>query len=149
MDGLTEEKLGEFLQLFKLYDKEGDGAIRTQDLGQVLRACGLHASEAEINTMMRQVDPSNIGTINFPSFLDCLSAFTQRSSDLEDILDAFRCFDKSNSGYIDARELKQVLLSMGERLSEQEAEELVREADKDRTGQIYYYNFAKIMSGQA
>ena len=40
----------------------------------------------------------------------------------EELLEAFRIFDKQNSGVISATELKHVVKSMGEPLTEEEAE---------------------------
>jgi len=145
---LTEDRISELLHLFRLYDKEGDQALRTQDLGQVLRACGQNCTESEVNSLMRQVDPQNTGTISFPAFLDMMAARTSMASDVDDIIEAFRSFDKNNTGYVDAKELKQVLVSLGEKLSDQEAEEMIRDAGGDR-GQINYRQFAKVLAGKS
>lgn len=54
----------------------------------------------------------------------------------DETLAAFRVFDKDNSGTISADELKHVMKSLGEDLTDAEIDEMIREADKDHDGTI-------------
>jgi calmodulin len=54
-------------------------------------------------------------------------------------------FDKDNDGYISAAELRHVLTNIGEKLSDEEVDEMIREADIDGDGQINYEEFVKMM----
>lgn len=56
----------------------------------------------------------------------------------EDLREAFKVFDKDGNGQISQSELKQVMLSLGENLTEDEIEEMVLEADIDGDGQVNY-----------
>lgn len=49
---------------------------------------------------------------------------------------AFNVFDQDGSGTISADELRQVMKSLGENLTDEEIDEMIREADKDRNGTI-------------
>lgn len=49
---------------------------------------------------------------------------------------AFDVFDKDGSGTISADELKHVMRSLGEDLTDAEINEMIREADKDNNGTI-------------
>ena len=57
----------------------------------------------------------------------------QIDSDLEetDIREAFTIFDNDGNGQISRSELRHVMMNMGEKLSEEECEFLVEEADID------------------
>ena len=48
-------------------------------------------------------------------------------------------FDKNNCGYIDANELKEVLKSMGEPLTDEDIKEMFNLADVDTEGKLNYY----------
>jgi len=66
------------------------------------------------------------------------------------MLEAFKFFDKDNSGYITAEELKSVLDSIGEKLSQGEIEEIIRQADVDGDHTINYQEFVRfIMQSQS
>ena len=49
---------------------------------------------------------------------------------------AFEVFDKDGSGTISADELRTVMKSLGENLTDDEINEMIREADKDGNGSI-------------
>ena len=64
----------------------------------------------------------------------------------KDYLDyIFKYFDKDGNGYITALELSSVMNSLGEKLTEEEVEEMIREADIDGDGQIDYDEFVRMM----
>lgn len=45
-------------------------------------------------------------------------------------------FDKDGNGYITAQEFKHFMTTMGERFSEEEVDEIIREVDKDGDEQV-------------
>lgn len=47
-------------------------------------------------------------------------------------------FDKNGNGTIDIKELRKVLTSIGEKLSDKEVDILFKEADKNKDGMIQY-----------
>jgi EF-hand domain pair len=47
----------------------------------------------------------------------------------EEIREAFKVFDKDGNGFISAAELAHVMANLGEKLSEEEVAEMIREAD--------------------
>ncbi len=58
-------------------------------------------------------------------------------------LEAFRVFDKERTGFISRTELKQVLVSMGETMTDEEAEDLLKETIVNPDGNIDYMAFVK------
>jgi calmodulin len=57
----------------------------------------------------------------------------------------FDQFDKDGNGFISAAELRHVMTNLGEKLTDEEVDEMIREADIDGDGQINYEEFVKVM----
>ena len=62
--------------------------------------------------------------------------------------EAFSAFDKDNSGYIDATELRIVLEMMGQKTTEEEIYRMIAEASPQNTGQITYEQFKHVIAEQ-
>ena len=142
---LTEEKIGECREVFDLFDKDKDGAITIKELGDVLRALGANPTQAELDEMIEEVDNNISQRIEFKQFLELFAKKMKDPDTEEDLIEAFRIFDFNNEGIISSSELKHVMVTLGELMSEEEADELVREADLDGDGLINYLRFIKIM----
>ena len=54
----------------------------------------------------------------------------------QEIAEAFKVFDREGNGYVSAAELRHVMMTLGEKLSEAEADEMIREVDIDGDGQV-------------
>ena len=56
----------------------------------------------------------------------------------EEIREAFRIFDRDGNGLISANELRQIMANLGEKLTDEELDEMMREADLNGDGHIDY-----------
>ena len=78
------------------------------------------------------------GTIDFPEFLTMMARKMKDTDSEEEIKEAFRVFDKDGNGYISAAELRHVMTNLGEKLTDEEVDEMIKEADIDGDGQVNY-----------
>lgn len=143
--GLTDEQIAEFKEAFSLFDKDGDGTITTKELGTVMRSLGQNPTEAELQDMINEVDVDGNGTIDFPEFLTMMARKMKDTDSEDEIREAFKVFDKDANGLISATELRHVMTNLGEKLTDEEVDEMIREADVDGDGQINYEEFVKMM----
>uniref|UniRef100_A0A0E0MUP0 EF-hand domain-containing protein n=1 Tax=Oryza rufipogon TaxID=4529 RepID=A0A0E0MUP0_ORYRU len=144
-DQLTDDQIAEFKEAFSLFDKDGDGCITTKELGTVMRSLGQNPTEAELQDMINEVDADGNGTIDFPEFLNLMARKMKDTDSEEELKEAFRVFDKDQNGFISAAELRHVMTNLGEKLTDEEVDEMIREADVDGDGQINYDEFVKVM----
>jgi calmodulin len=145
VEQLTGDQIAEFKEAFSLFDKDGDGSITTKELGTVMRSLGQNPTEAELQDMISEVDVDGNGTIDFPEFLNLMARKMKDTDSEEELKEAFRVFDKDQNGFISAAELRHVMTNLGEKLTDDEVDEMIREADVDGDGQINYEEFVKMM----
>ena len=142
---LTDEQIAEFKEAFALFDKDGDGTITTKELGTVMRSLGQNPTEAELQDMINEVDADGNGTIDFPEFLNLMARKMKDTDSEEELQEAFKVFDKDGNGTISAAELRHVMTNLGEKLTDEEVDEMIREADVDGDGEVNYEEFVKMM----
>jgi len=121
------------------------GTISSQELGTVMRSLGQNPTEAELYDMINEADVAGSGTIEFREFLDMMARMLKYADSEKEILEAFKVFDKDGNGFVSPDELRQVMINMGEKLTDEEVDEMIREADLDGDGQINYEEFVRMM----
>lgn len=123
---------------------DGDGMITTEELGIAIRSLGLDPSKGELQNMINEVDADGDGTLDFAEFLAMMARKVKDTGTEDEIMEAFRAFDKNGDGFVSAAELRQVMDSLGEKLSDNEIGEMIREADMDGDYLINYSEFAYV-----
>ena len=142
---LTEEQIAEFKEAFALFDKDGDGTITTKELGTAMRSLGQNPTEAELQDMINEVDADENGTIDFPGVLSLMARKMKDADIEEELTEAFKVFDRDGNGFISDAELRHVTTILGEKLTDEEVDEIIREADVEGDDQINDEEFVKMM----
>ena len=140
-----KEQIAELKKVFALFDEDGDGKITIKELGTMMRSLGQNPTEAELRDLINEVDADGNGTIDFPEFLNLMARKMQDTDSEEELKEAFKVFDKDGNGFISAAELRHVMTNLGEKLTDEEVDEMIREADVDGDGQVNYDEFVKMM----
>ena len=110
-----------------------------------MKSLGQHPTDAELDDMIRMVDVDGNGTIDFPEFITMMAKKSKDGNSEEEILDAFKVFDTDGNGFISAAELKHIMFNLGENMTDEEIDEMIRQADIDGDGQINYEEFVKMI----
>lgn len=143
---LTATEIAEFREAFALFDKDGDGTISSTELETILKSLGQTPTREELQDMINEVDVDGNGTVDFHEFLTMMASKNRTASAEDEIREAFCVFDKDGNGKISADELKNVMINLGEKLTDEELEEMIREADIDGDGEVNYEEFVKMMT---
>ncbi|KAL9125382.1 MAG: hypothetical protein Q9217_005405 [Psora testacea] len=133
---LLPDQLADLRAAFALFDDNGDGEITAAELGSVMRSLGLKPSDTELQDLMNEIDVDRSGTISFEEFSTIMAQKVKQSDSDAELKAAFEVFDKDGNGTISAEELRNLMKSIGEDLTDQDIEEMVKEADKDGDGNI-------------
>ena len=147
MSILNDEKIKECKIIFDLIDKDKDTKITSEELGPALRVCGASPSQQELEMAIQSAgDKSNL--ITFEKFLDIYEKLINNQDSEEDIINELKKLDKNGSGNITVNELKNLLANYGDDLTKEEIDDVIREANADKSGNITIEKFAKILLGK-
>uniref|UniRef100_A0A8C0C857 Calmodulin like 6 n=1 Tax=Balaenoptera musculus TaxID=9771 RepID=A0A8C0C857_BALMU len=147
---LTAEQIKEYEGVFEMFDEEGNGAVKTDELERLVSLLGINPTKSELASMAKDVDREKKGFFNCEGFLALRGVYWEKAQNQEsELRAASRIFDKEGKGYIDWGALKYVLARAGEPLSEVEAAQMMKEADKDGGGTIDYEEFVAMMTGES
>lgn len=136
----------EIKEVFSLFVETDSDTIPASSLGVIIRSLGCVPTDAEIEAFASQYG-GDVGRISYEDFREIMTSTSERRLHSRDIVNAFRVFDTQNTGLISASELKRILMGMGEKLSAEEADDLLGEANVNAEGMIDYGEFAQhIMS---
>lgn len=136
---------------FDIYDFEGIGKVDASNLGDLLRSLDLRPTNSLIE--------KNGGTkkrgekkLTLEEFLPIYSQVKKEKEcgTHEDFMEGLKVYDKNENGSMMEAELAHVLLSLGEKLTDAECEEIFAsvQAPTDDDGFIKYEPFIKkLMSG--
>lgn len=142
--------MGENKETFNLFDDVGDGKIDGTQIGTVARALGLKPTQAQVHKAAG-AEYKRTGEKRF-SYEEFLPIYEQLQKEKEvgtfaDFMEGLRVFDKEENGKILVAELRHALLALGERLTVDEADEIVAGVE-DADGNVNYEAFIRrVMAG--
>jgi len=135
----------ELKEIFNLYDEELDGKIDGTQIGDVVRAAGLKPTNAMVTKASGQeFKRKGEKRITFEEWLPIYEQLTKEKEQggFADFLEGLKVFDKEESGKILGAELRHILLALGERLSADEVDEMMKGVE-DGEGMVNYEAFIK------
>lgn len=113
-----------------------------------MRSLGQNPSESELTDMINEVDVDSDGSIDFPEFLTMMARKMKDTDSEAEIAEAFKVFDRNGDGKISAAELRHVLTSIGEKLSDADVDQMIREADVNNDGEIDIQEFTQLLAAK-
>ncbi|KAK7478044.1 hypothetical protein BaRGS_00030720, partial [Batillaria attramentaria] len=139
---LTEVDRKDIREAFDILDEDGDGKLSTAELETLLRGQFVVASNKELKELLENMDVDKNGTVDYEEFEDFVKRNGLYKASMEevseDMRDAFQVFDKDGDGYIDVEEFKTVMMTMGDKMSEEEVQKMMKDADANGDGKIDY-----------
>lgn len=147
---LNQEMVAELQRAFSLQDNDQDGKIFSADIATVIRSVrGLKPSEVEVTEMVDEVQ-ANGDMIDLQGLVALITRYvTEPDPDRpENLAEMFRMYDKEGKGLIPVRDLCHLLTNIGEKLSDREAEDLVKLSGCLERDMVNYNKFVKVVLGQ-
>lgn len=122
---LSEEHKLQLRQAFDMFDSEGVGRIKANDVKVALYALGYDVNHKELSQLLHEVGIKNDDAMDFNEFLDVLmKKITSREARVESAR-AFRQIDDDEKGFISLQDLRAIADSLSMDLTDDELIEMI------------------------
>ncbi|XP_028561172.2 calmodulin-like protein 4 isoform X2 [Podarcis muralis] len=135
---LSQDQINEFKECFSLYDKKHKGKINASDLITVMRCLGSSPTPGEVARHLQLQKVDRTGEMDFSTFLTIMYRQMQQEDPKNEILLALLMADRKKTGFISVAELRAKLMNLGEKLSKEEVDNLLKEAKVGHNGIVRY-----------
>ncbi|KAJ9528579.1 hypothetical protein QJQ45_020442 [Haematococcus lacustris] len=131
-------------EMFQAIDEDNSGTISVDELREGLRKKGTTLALQEVQRIMDNIDVNGNSRIDYEEFLAATMHITKLNKE-DNMIEAFRHFDKDNSGFITKDEIITALREVGEEPDEVEVQTIIKSVDKNGDGTIDYEEFCVMM----
>ncbi|KAK7096334.1 calmodulin-like protein 4 [Littorina saxatilis] len=137
----TGEKIEQFKECFDFHARRGH-ISHEGDLSIIMRSLSFSPTREEISKYFKK-HVSHEGQLDFASFLDVMHEHSSVENCKKELQAALVAQDRSHLGYVNCTDVRQILTSMGEKLSRNEVDTLFREAGIPPNGQVKISEFVQ------
>ena len=127
--------------VWDVFDMEKTDKVLIKDLRVIMRALDIDLNPEELEIVKKQIDPEEEGFIRFANLKAVLEEKLKEQDTFEDLIEQFKLLDKDKDGRIANPEFKQFMQNMGSRMTADEIEEMMKEADPRNEGTIEIEDF--------
>jgi len=154
-----KEDIESYRSLFEKVDVDGNGYVDQHELKAVLEAAGVENPKREVEKMLRKAMKRRGDVLNFDEFVALMlfnSPLRKRSSlvkveplseeAIEELKRAFQRYDVDQSGYIDKKELKNLMKKEQNYVpTSQELKAIMKRVDTNGDGKLSLPEFIEMM----
>ena len=127
IDKLSKEKQEECKLVFNLYDVNKKGVISIDIVDKLCKNLGAYVPSDDIKEFKENYFEE--GVVNYEKFLVFFAEHYVKKIDKQQLINAFQFLDKGKTGSISSKELKHWLMVVGDKLTEKEADDLIKGFD--------------------
>mmetsp|Transcript_26473 Transcript_26473/g.59947 ORF Transcript_26473/g.59947 Transcript_26473/m.59947 type:complete len:144 (+) Transcript_26473:1295-1726(+) len=132
-------------ECFDLFDADGDGRLTRPELGVAVRSLGHTLTGQALAEMHAEIGP----LATFDEFKQVLAKLAKGVDTYDDLMAAFKVFDRDSAGSVPETDLRHILTSVGDRLSQDEFDEILRSVEMQPGSNLRYQDFVRMMKPAA
>ena len=111
-----------------------------------MTSLGFDSKNPAIFNMISDMDEDGNGEIDFNEFLDMMTARISENNTEDDLRRVFKLFDEERDNQISVENLKKVARELGEDISDEELNEIIKRADLDGDGKLGFEDFYQVIT---
>ena len=110
---------------------------------------GRTLEEDDEQNFLEAADPEETGKISKDNFLATVEAlFSLTKENVNELMEAFKVFDINNTGKISVKNLKKILVNIGQEFNEEQADDIIKYINVDKNGNIDIADFIQVWKFQ-
>ena len=138
-----ENELREQREAFNVFDHDKNNKLNKDEARYAFMALGWNFTDEELASIMNNF--AKEGLISFEDFSNYLFTRSKDAEIEEEIMETFVEMDKDGDGKINAKDLKYLLYSIGEKFEDEEINEIINETSSTNDGCIHYKDMVKLI----
>ena len=114
-----------------------------------MKSLGLEVTEAELRGMMSRIKLGEVEEITVVEFVQLMASMRTQGGVVEtgrDMIQAYGLMDVDNDGLISPHDLMHAFECVGEKISLEQAQDMIRVADHDLDGTCDFSDFERILT---
>ncbi|XP_050044893.2 uncharacterized protein [Dermacentor andersoni] len=142
---LSDDRVAELKKVFEGYDAQGTGKIPVSELGSVMRSLGYKLTDSMLRDFLGPVKRTGI---TFSEFITMMAKDVLAVDAEEEFKQVFKVFDRNGDGFVSCAELRHAMTTLGQKLSTEDVDEMIRVADKDAKGKLTFDEFVTMVTSK-
>lgn len=146
---IPDDLLEEYQEIFDSYDVNGNGVIDKKEMESILQKLGQPATSKQIEKVFNELGNSK-SQLTFEEFIEFIKKYhlSKNKNSTDDVIGAFQVFDRNHNGVLSLSEFKHILMDLGQKFSEEEVNDLFKESDLNKDGNLDYREFVTFWQEQ-
>ena len=130
-------------EICQLFDKDNDETIYLKDILDLVKALGIGLNNETRPILNNFIEKSNQEKISFDDFFQLYDILIQHKKSKEEeaaeLYKAFQFFDGEGTGFIELNYFKKAITNFGEKISEEDFNNIIEKCITDETGKKIDY----------
>ena len=137
---LTEEQKREIKEAFSTFEETG---IEADELKSAMQALGFDAKNPDVQKILEKLDKHK-KPLSFDEYMDVMIDKDENKDPEAEMKKAFKVLCEEGTDKITLKSLSKICADLGEKISDEELQEMINEANKEQEDEVSEEDFIKI-----